>query len=63
MVVDLKALKISLIIIIFVSGILGVLAPRAFQPFGSWLSIASLLSSGVLLAAALVHLLGDAGIQ
>eukprot|EP00486_Rosalina_sp_Unknown_P009536 CAMPEP_0201590666 /NCGR_PEP_ID=MMETSP0190_2-20130828/180542_1 /ASSEMBLY_ACC=CAM_ASM_000263 /TAXON_ID=37353 /ORGANISM="Rosalina sp." /LENGTH=413 /DNA_ID=CAMNT_0048047309 /DNA_START=14 /DNA_END=1255 /DNA_ORIENTATION=- len=58
--VDLKSLKISLIIIIFCSGVFGVLSPRLFKPFGSRLSYASLLSSGVLLAAALVHLLGDA---
>eukprot|EP01084_Bolivina_argentea_P267282 453661_1 len=58
--VDIETLKISLIIIIFFSGIFGVLSPRLFKPFGSRLSYASLLSSGVLLAASLVHLLGDA---
>eukprot|EP00483_Globobulimina_turgida_P012238 UN12260 len=60
MYVDIKTLKISLIVIIFISGIFGVLSPRLFKPFGSRLSYASLLSSGVLLAASLVHLLGDA---
>ncbi len=58
--VKIETLKISLIVIIFFSGIFGVLSPRLFKPFGSRLSYASLLSSGVLLAASLVHLLGDA---
>ena len=58
--VNITTLKISLIIIIFFSGVFGVLSPRLFKPFGSRLAYASLLSSGVLLSAALVHLLGDA---
>lgn len=36
------------------------MSPRLFKPYSSRLSYASLFSSGVLMAAASVHLLGDA---
>eukprot|EP01084_Bolivina_argentea_P089966 162192_1 len=52
--------KATMICIIFCSGLFGVLSPRLFRPYGSKLSYASLFSSGILLSAAIVHLLGDA---
>ena len=46
--------------IILLTGLFGVLSPRLFKPYGNKLSYASLFSSGILLSAAVVHLLGDA---
>ena len=53
-------LKIFFIVVIFVCGWFGVLSPRCFDPFGKRLTYGNLFSSGVLMSAALVHLLGDA---
>eukprot|EP01084_Bolivina_argentea_P152133 265431_1 len=59
---DLRTLKITLTILIFLFAICGVLTPRLFNPFGSKISYANLLSCGVIIAAALVHLLSAASI-
>ena len=57
---NLTAFKGVMIAVIFMSGLFGVLSPRLFKPYSSRLSYASLFSSGILLSAALVHLLFDA---
>jgi len=52
-------MKVIIMLAIFLSGFLGVMTPRVFDPFGKRLSLANLLSSGVLLSAAMIHLLPD----
>ena len=52
--------KLLLIAVIFLFGFSGVLTPRLFNSKGNNLKYANLFSSGVLLAAALIHLLPDA---
>eukprot|EP01084_Bolivina_argentea_P144042 252820_1 len=59
-ILNLSTFKAIMIGAIFCSGLFGVLSPRLFRPYGSKLSYASLFSSGILLSAAIVHLLGDA---
>mmetsp|Transcript_16334 Transcript_16334/g.25124 ORF Transcript_16334/g.25124 Transcript_16334/m.25124 type:complete len:422 (-) Transcript_16334:93-1358(-) len=59
---ELLDIKIALTVCIFFFGIAGGLTPRLFDPFGSKLSYANLISCGVLISAALVHLLSDASI-
>ena len=56
---NLTVFKAVMICIIFLSGLGGVMSPRLFRPYSSRLSYASLFSSGILMAAAIVHLLGD----
>ena len=53
-------LKIALTVFIFIFGASGLLTPRLFNPFGDTLSYANLVSAGVILSAAMVHLLSDA---
>ena len=53
-------MKIILMLCIFVSGLCGIVTPRCFDPFGDNISYANLVSCGVIMAAALVHLLPDA---
>ena len=54
------SLKLTLAVMIFVFGVSGVLTPRLFDPFGTKISYANLMSCGVIISAALVHLLDDA---
>jgi len=53
-------LKVGLMVCIFTFGCCGILTPRCFDPFGDSLSYANLVSCGVIISAALVHLLSDA---
>eukprot|EP01084_Bolivina_argentea_P172495 298811_1 len=57
---NLHSFKQIMVFVIFLFGFIGVISPRLFNAYGSNLSYASLFSSGVLLSAAMVHLLGDA---
>ena len=57
---EVNAVKLTISVLIFISGLFGVLSPRLFNPFGTKISYANLISCGVLISAGLVHLLGDA---
>ena len=57
---DITTLKIALTILIFLFGVFGILTPRLFNPFGSKISYANLIACGVIISAALVHLLSNA---
>ena len=54
------SLKLTLSVFIFLFGVSGVLTPRLFDPFGSKITYSNLVSCGVIISAALVHLLNDA---
>ena len=54
------AIKIVLTCLIFLFAMCGILTPRLFNPFGKKLSYANLIACGVIISAALVHLLSDA---
>ena len=57
---DTTVSKIVLTILIFLFGMSGVLTPRLFDPFSTKISYLNLTACGVIISAALVHLLSDA---
>eukprot|EP01083_Nonionella_stella_P024941 68689_1 len=63
MAADPLLIKTILIILIFLFAIIGVLTPRLFDPFGAKISYANLVACGVIISAALVHLLSEASIR